>query len=95
MKARGMSITDYLETPVARIIINVALIAMLLAIGFFIVRKFRDRIDEDIPDVDEHLVNFEEMHSRGDISAPELRSISTVIEDSRPEEETEPEEPGE
>lgn len=90
-----MSITDYLETPIARIIINVALIAMLLTVGFYIVRKFRDRIDEDIPDADEHLSNFEEMHSRGDISTPELRSISTVIDDSRPEEETEELEPGE
>jgi len=92
---------DILATPAARAVLAIAVLAILTTIGYYFVRNYRDRIDQDIPGPDDHLDNFQEIHSQGDISDAEFRTIETVLEeqlqeqqsDADPEPQTEDESP--
>jgi uncharacterized membrane protein len=70
---------EFLTTPLARAVISVAVLLVLLAVGYYLVKSFRDRIDEDRQSSSELLTNFREMHHEGDISEAEFRTIKTVL----------------
>ena len=85
---------DILETRAAQAVLGIAILAILCTIAYYIVRICRDRIDEDIPDPHDHLDNFQEIHSKGDISDEEFRTIETVLEEQlQDQQETAPDEP--
>jgi len=71
---------EILETPAAQAVLGVTVLAILTSIAYFAVTNYRDRIDQDIPGPEEHLDNFQEIHSQGDISDKEFRTIETVLE---------------
>jgi|TARA_B110000495_G_scaffold194823_1_gene201642 uncharacterized membrane protein len=71
---------EILETPAARAVLGITVLAILTTIAYFVVTNYRDRIDQDIPSPEEHLDNFQEIHSQGDISDKEFRTIETVLE---------------
>ncbi|MDP7020357.1 MAG: hypothetical protein QGG36_31455 [Pirellulaceae bacterium] len=54
-------------------------LAILSAVGYYMVKKFRDRTDDDQPDANELLSNFRELHDEGDITEKEYRNIKTVL----------------
>ena len=70
---------EFLATPPAQAVMSVAVLLILIAIGFYLVRRFAYRADEDQPDTHEHLTNFREMHHQGDIDETEFRNIKTVL----------------
>ncbi len=80
--------SELLATPAARIVLSVAILVVLILIFWWTVTNFRGRIDEDIPGVDDHLDNFKEIRSKGDISVTEFRNIKTVLEEQRHQEPT-------
>ena len=94
---------DILATPAARAVLAITVLAILTTIAYYVVRNYRDRIDQDIPGPDDHLDNFQEIHTKGDISDAEFRTIETVLEDqlqeqhsdADPEPQTEDESPSE
>ena len=49
--------------------------------GYYVVRKFRDRNDDDVPAPHEVLRNFREFHHKGDIIDVEFRTIKTMLND--------------
>lgn len=54
-------------------------IGVVTAIGFYVVRILRDRVlKEDAPTTGD-LKEFEEIHSQGDISPEEFRTIKTAL----------------
>ena len=71
--------SDILTTPGTRIVLSIAILIVLILISRYVLTNFRGRIDEDIPEAKDHLDNFQEIHSKGDISASEFRSIKTVL----------------
>ena len=71
--------SDMLTTPGTRIVLSLAILVVLILIARYVLTNFRGRIDEDIPEAKDHLDNFEEIHSQGDISASEFRNIKTVL----------------
>ena len=71
--------SDILTTPGTRIVLSIAILIVLILISRYVLTNFRGRIDEDIPEAKDHLDNFQEIHSKGDISPSEFRSIKTVL----------------
>jgi hypothetical protein len=54
-------------------------IGVVTAIGFYVVRKLRDRVLKEEPLSTADLKDFEEIHSQGDISPEEFRTIKTAL----------------
>ena len=71
--------SEFLATPAAKAVIWVAILMVMMAVGYYLVRRFRDRIDEDRQTASDLLTNFREMHHEGDISDTEFRTIKTVL----------------
>ncbi len=74
-----MIMLEFLSTPLARAVESVAVLLILMAVGFYVVQRFRDRIDEDRQTASDLLTNFREMHHEGDITEAEFRTIKTVL----------------
>jgi uncharacterized membrane protein len=53
--------------------------AALCVLGVFLVKKFRDRTDDDQPKASELLTNFREIHSQGGLSDEEFRTIKAQL----------------
>jgi uncharacterized membrane protein len=70
---------EFLATPTAKAVIWIAVLMVIAAISYYVVRRFRDRSDEDRQTASELLTNFREMHHEGDISEKEFRTIKTVL----------------
>ena len=67
-----------LSTP-AQLVIWLSVLAVLVAIGGFVVGRLRGRSDEDRQTANDLLTNFRELHDQGDIDAAEFRNIKTVL----------------
>jgi uncharacterized membrane protein len=52
---------------------------IMLAVAYYLLRRFRDRIGDDRQTASDLLTNFREMHHEGDISETEFRTIRTVL----------------
>ena len=83
---------EFLTTPTAKAVIWVAVLLIVMAVGYYLVRRFRDRADDDRQTASELLTNFREMHQEGDISETEFRTIKTVLGEKLQEELDESEE---
>ncbi len=70
---------EFLTTTTAKAVLWVAVLMVMLALGHYLVRRFRDRIDDDRQTASDLLTNFREMHHEGDISETEFRTIKTVL----------------
>jgi uncharacterized membrane protein len=70
---------EFLSTPTARTVLWVTVLLVMLAVGYYLVRRFRDRIGNDRQSASDLLTNFREMHHGGDISESEFRTIKTVL----------------
>lgn len=70
---------EFLTTPAAKAVLWVAVLLVLMAVGYFLVRRYRDRSDDDRQTASDLLTNFREMHHEGDISEREFRTIKTVL----------------
>ncbi|MBM00048.1 MAG: hypothetical protein ACON5G_16805 [Pirellulaceae bacterium] len=71
--------SELLATPATRIVLSVAILIILILLSWYGLTNFRGRIDEDIPQANDHLDNFREIRSKGDISDVEFRNIKTVL----------------
>ncbi len=70
---------EFLTTTTAKAVLWVAVLLVMLAAAYYLVRRFRDRIDDDRQTASDLLTNFREMHHEGDISETEFRTIKTVL----------------
>ena len=67
-----------LSTPAQAVIWTAALL-VLVAIGWYVVGRFRDRSDDNQLTANDLLTNFRELHHQGDIDDAEFRTIKTVL----------------
>lgn len=54
-------------------------IAIVTAIGFYLVRKLRDHVLKEETSTASDLLDFQEINSQGDISPEEFRTIKTAL----------------
>ena len=56
-----------------------AVLALLIALAVYLLGRFRGHAEEDQPQASDMLSNFRELHSRGDLSDEEFRTIKTLL----------------
>jgi uncharacterized membrane protein len=60
-------------------ILWVTLLLVVVAIGWYILGKFRDRDENDQDQSSNLLSNYRDLHSQGDLSDVEYRKIKSVL----------------
>ena len=71
--------TEILQSPEARLVLWLTIGAILLALGLYAVSKVREGNDEKGEGAHELLTNFRELHSQGELSDDEYRTIKTML----------------
>ena len=75
----GRFMKQFLLSTPAQLVMWLAVLAILVAIGGYMVGRFRGRSDDVHQSANDLLTNFREMHHRGDIADTEFRNIKTVL----------------
>lgn len=66
-------------SDIAWLVVSCTVLACLIALGVYLVGRFRGRAEDDQPVASELLSNFREVHSRGQLSDEEFRTIKTLL----------------
>ena len=70
---------DKVESSWYLAIMLFAAVMALIAVGVYAVSKWRDATEDDTNTASELLTNFREMHSRGDLTDEEFRTIKARL----------------
>jgi beta-xylosidase len=70
---------QFLTTPAASVVLLLALTAVLIAVGVYVIGKVRRDLTSDAAGANELLSNFKEMHSRGGLDDEEYRTIKAML----------------
>jgi uncharacterized membrane protein len=73
------SFVEFLGTPAAQTVVWLTVLVIAVVVGYAVVKRFRDEIDDDRLTANELLTNFREMNREGDISDAEFRTIRTAL----------------
>jgi hypothetical protein len=72
---------DFLSTPTAQIVFGLAGIAVVVAIGVYVVARVRSEWIESKPETSELITNFRELRDSGELSEKEYRTIKGMLAD--------------
>ncbi len=81
-----VAMSDFLEGPLARAVLIMAVVAMVLTIGAYAALRVRAWYQKEPPGANELLTNFRELHSKGELSDEEYRTIKGMLADRLQEE---------
>ena len=70
---------EFLLQPTPQVVIRSTVLVIVILTSIYVVKKFRGRIDEDMPGPIEHMSFFREIYDEGDITETEFRTIKTVL----------------
>lgn len=70
---------DFLQSTGAQVVIWLALCAILVVVGIYVVAKVRQTFSEREPATHDLLANFRELHSQGELSDEEYRTIKATL----------------
>ncbi len=70
---------DFLNTPTANIVILVALTAMLVVGGIYVIGRVRAFLRKPDAPSSEWITKFRDLHAKGDLSDEEYRTIKSVL----------------
>jgi hypothetical protein len=70
---------EFLETSQAQLVLWLLFGAVLVALGVYVVKRFRDRSAGDQPEASELMSKFREIHSQGGLSDEEFRTIKAQL----------------
>lgn len=70
---------DFWGGHTAQLIIGLAITAVLIAVGIYVILKVRDGEVVEAPTASSLLTNFRELHAEGDLSDEEYRTIKAVL----------------
>lgn len=77
---------EILQTPAARYVMLFAAMAIVIAIGVYLIRKVRPSEEEQFSPSSELITNFRELRSEGKLSEDEYRTIKSKLAGSLDEE---------
>ena len=69
----------FLEEPSIRLIFALAVFAVLLVVGGYVVARYRQNMHNPTQDANEMLSNFRELNSEGQLSDEEFRTIKGML----------------
>lgn len=75
------SVFDFLQSPVARIILWAGLAAVMIAVGVYVIGKVRANLRNEETPSNDFITNFRELHERGELSDEEFRKIKLQLAD--------------
>ncbi|HEY1600802.1 MAG TPA: hypothetical protein VGG64_14430 [Pirellulales bacterium] len=70
---------EMLTSPTGAVVIGVAAVAILVVTGIYVVGRVKSSFREDGPKTNELLTNFRELHSRGELTDVEYRTIKAML----------------
>jgi hypothetical protein len=79
LAARCAVMTEFLATPTASIVLALAGLAVLVAIGLYLIGKVRGELNAETEGANEHLSKFRDLHYQGGLSEEEYRTIKSVL----------------
>ena len=68
-----------LEDPIAQLVIWAALGGILIAIAVYVIGKIRAEVVQKEPQATELMSKFDDLHSKGELSDAEFRTIKTAL----------------
>ena len=72
---------EFLASPLANLVFLAALTATLIACGVYVIGRVRAGINRKEPPASEWLTKFKDLHSRGELSDEEYRTIKAMLTD--------------
>ena len=70
---------EFLSTPTAKVVLLFAAMGGLIAIGYYVIQRFRPNDKDDLPSVSDHISHFRELRSQGKLTEEEYRTIKTKL----------------
>jgi uncharacterized membrane protein len=70
---------DFLQTPLASIVLLIALTATLVAVGIYVIAKVRTSTREEVAPTSESMTYFQNLHAQGGLSDEEYRTIKAKL----------------
>ena len=70
---------EFMQSPEARWVIWFAISTVLVVVGIYLVKRVREAFAESGPTTSDHMTKFREMHSEGDLSNTEFRTIKGTL----------------
>jgi uncharacterized membrane protein len=70
---------EFLGSPLATIVVLVAMTAALIAGGIYVIGRVRAGINRKEPLASELLTNFKELHAKGELNDEEYRTIKAML----------------
>jgi uncharacterized protein HemX len=67
------------QDPIAELVIWAALGAMAIAVAAYVIGKIRAEPAQNEPDASDLISKFRDLHSRGELSDAEFRTIKTTL----------------
>jgi 5-bromo-4-chloroindolyl phosphate hydrolysis protein len=77
---------EFLSSSTANLVILIAVLAGLIAVGVYAILKVRGLQAEEATTASGLLTNFRELHHEGDLSDEEYRTIKSVLSEQLQEE---------
>ncbi len=77
--ATGGFSSRWLQTPGDRLVVYIAILTAAATIAIYVLRKLRGEIVQHEPPASELISKFREMHSQGELSDEEFRTIKTSL----------------
>ncbi len=71
--------SEFMQKPEARLVILAAVTAVLAAVGIYVVAKVRRSFMESGPRSADLITNFRELHSEGELTDEEYRTIKATL----------------
>ena len=70
---------EFLGSPFVSVVVLVAVTAMAIAGGAYLIGRVRAGISRKEPPASEWLTNFKELHGKGELSDEEYRTIKAML----------------
>ncbi len=75
----GVLMAEFLGSPFVSVVVLVAVTAMAIAGGAYLIGRVRAGISRKEPPASEWLTNFKELHGKGELSDEEYRTIKAML----------------
>jgi uncharacterized membrane protein len=72
---------EFLGSPLASVVALVAVTAIAIAGGVYVIGRVRAGINRKEPPASEWWTNFKELHAKGELSDEEYRTIKSMLAD--------------
>ena len=74
-----LQMPDFFQSREAQVVLGLTGVTMLVLVGYYLISKVRSNLhDPETPPI-EMISNFRELHSRGELSDEEYRTIKTML----------------